>query len=1265
MPFTSGLASVLHVGAKTWRPKTNEQQAAEVQQKRLAEEELRREREAQQKLQTLEQAMKLDARTQALNEKTLAAEIRMKEHELAMRERQMAEERQVELARLQLAKRIGQESLTEADLARIKRERMKAELLARAASNHAAHEHSRPISGLDLGSIPTPRPPPPPMIHSLPPPMPPGTPQVFPSRSPSMSFQPLPHLIPPPPHPSMPSPMLSQHRRNPSEPMPRMRRMSDSFTSPPIGLGRSQWGLPSNALRGGNHPTPARPASRSDFSDSNSRSRNLRARSEAMVAELAIRAQAERLRRRRLETLDLKARQLQLRAEALRDLRQRELVSQLRERGLQQREIEAQARLLAERDKHLSELQLRELRDREHRLMLKEKGLQEREIMEQIRRREEVDRDLLSIGLERLERELRRKELLEAELAIKRALEKGETSPMGIARPSIEEIEREGLLNDDFWEEFDELDPRLRHEILSESGLSNEFGSRTPGGMSSSSLNSRMAQVDRNSARTPTVGSRTPLMRAHSPNPSLSALSAHDRLREEQRRVQQDNHMREERLHSISRANTPRLRDEMSQHHQTAGHHRDDFLAPDRHHGMGGGSVGMNTPRMRGEEMLGDNLSRNVSSRPRSQSFDRRPPSVNQMGRTKDEMMINDDMDTRGREAHKAREAQRRRDDLIAREETNRAIQDINQYNSQHLNIPPRSASRASSRGPDYDSVPRCLSRNSSMREDHSPIERLGLPSRPSSRNFTAEDLGLNLNLGSHHRAPSRERERLPSSNNSNRNDALLTARLQSAAVNSEINGGRRSRTSSRVEPLDDDLLRSARSQAFSDVGASSPLIGRRSRANSRVESIHEDSARNARTHPMSSDMHLSSMVPVGGRSRANSRANEASNHEMDLMRRSSSRNHNSNNALGVDLNNTGGMGQRSRANSINPCSSSVTSPNLRVNREHHHGGSSSARSPHGIEHLGPSRPPSRHANPSRGPTSSLTNEELSRLSTAELEMLLAESASGRTHDDLSRLSPAQIDALLATHENNSMPGGMSHLDIGSSAGHGYGSGNLARRSSRVNMGESPPFGGDQSYPSSSHNYDQSARSTSRTGDPTNGRHGGPLSSSSAGFGDSRYENRPSGSRPVSGQFNSPGGSVGGSRSLYNMPGHLDMSPGEGESRYDSGRSPYMADYHTDEYGGPGGREFVITENHEQPGARILERLGTVKADSRSRPYCGGEEDDDVDDGGLNERNEMHRAVKNLMTEASRLGANGIVSLRVTDLPDGCYIASGQAVILG
>jgi hypothetical protein len=55
----------------------------------------------------------------------------LQEHELAMRERQMAESKQIELAKLEVAKRMGEESLNEADFARIRRERMKAELLAR------------------------------------------------------------------------------------------------------------------------------------------------------------------------------------------------------------------------------------------------------------------------------------------------------------------------------------------------------------------------------------------------------------------------------------------------------------------------------------------------------------------------------------------------------------------------------------------------------------------------------------------------------------------------------------------------------------------------------------------------------------------------------------------------------------------------------------------------------------------------------------------------------------------------------------------------------------------------------------------------------------------------------------------------------------------------------------------------------------------------------------------------------------------------------
>ncbi|KAI9625900.1 hypothetical protein KEM48_010600, partial [Puccinia striiformis f. sp. tritici PST-130] len=55
----------------------------------------------------------------------------------------MGELKQVELAKLELAKRMGEESLNEADFARIRRERMKAELIARQSNDHALRELDR------------------------------------------------------------------------------------------------------------------------------------------------------------------------------------------------------------------------------------------------------------------------------------------------------------------------------------------------------------------------------------------------------------------------------------------------------------------------------------------------------------------------------------------------------------------------------------------------------------------------------------------------------------------------------------------------------------------------------------------------------------------------------------------------------------------------------------------------------------------------------------------------------------------------------------------------------------------------------------------------------------------------------------------------------------------------------------------------------------------------------------------------------------------
>lgn len=82
--------------------------------------------------------------------------------------------------------------------------------------------------------------------------------------------------------------------------------------------------------------------------------------------------------------------------------------------------------------------------------------------------------------------------------------------------------------------------------------------------------------------------------------------------------------------------------------------------------------------------------------------------------------------------------------------------------------------------------------------------------------------------------------------------------------------------------------------------------------------------------------------------------------------------------------------------------------------------------------------------------------------------------------------------------------------------------------------------------------------------------------------------------------------------------------------------------------------EFFLTELAEQPGSKILYRLGTVQANARHAPN-----DDD-----LAARQKMNQAVRTIITEACRRGANGIVSLRVEQLFGGRCTASGEAVLL-
>ncbi|KAI9605177.1 hypothetical protein H4Q26_003152 [Puccinia striiformis f. sp. tritici PST-130] len=416
----------------------------ESQRKKMAEEEQMKKVEVQQRIKLTQTFLspfivaravrKLEEKTQALNELALSAELKAKEHELALRERQVAEAKHLEMAKIEIAKREGRESLSEADLARIK----------------------------------------------------------------------------------------------------------NDGCGPKLWLEQLGIMLPAKIID--------------------------RCLSGTITTEMALRAQAERLRRRKLETLDLKARQHNLQVQALRDL--------------------------PERERAYTEAQLREIRDRDHRLKLKEKGLQEREITDHLRRRQENDREALRRELELLEHQLRRKEILEAELSIKRAMEKENPLP---------------------WASLDHLSKRSKPK--------RNTGHVTPGdGHNFTSLGSRTPNVNPLS-RTPSVGHRTPHLHHLSPGPPMMmGLPVHDRLHEEQMRQKEDMHMRQDLLNAAtSRVPTPRHREGPSRQ-TTPQPHRDTL----DHNRLSVG--GRATPRMRGEEVLGDNLPR-TPGRSRSQSFDHRRPS--------------------------------------------------------------------------------------------------------------------------------------------------------------------------------------------------------------------------------------------------------------------------------------------------------------------------------------------------------------------------------------------------------------------------------------------------------------------------------------------------------------------------------------------------------------------------------------------------------------------------------------------------------------
>ncbi|KAA1098642.1 hypothetical protein PGTUg99_007814 [Puccinia graminis f. sp. tritici] len=166
-------------------------------------------------------------------------------------------------------------------------------------------------------------------------------------------------------------------------------------------------------------------------------------------------------------------------------------------------------------------------------------------------------------------------------------------------------------------------------------------------------------------------------------------------------------------------------------------------------------------------------------------------------------------------------------------------------HDSHHLDVHPRPSSRASSRVHDFDSISRPTSRSGSIRANY--------------------------------REPA---EQIPHINHIN-NDALLSARLESAALNSEINGGRKSRANSRLDPMDDyremdNSHLSANLNAMNLNGG-----GGRSRANSCTEMHGEDFLRSARSQ-LGNDFETSSNMG-SMHSRSNSHVRLSNNKGLSL----------------------------------------------------------------------------------------------------------------------------------------------------------------------------------------------------------------------------------------------------------------------------------------------------------------------------------------------------------------------------------------------
>ncbi|KAI9605178.1 hypothetical protein H4Q26_003153 [Puccinia striiformis f. sp. tritici PST-130] len=472
--------------------------------------------------------------------------------------------------------------------------------------------------------------------------------------------------------------------------------------------------------------------------------------------------------------------------------------------------------------------------------------------------------------------------------------------------------------------------------------------------------------------------------------------------------------------------------------------------------------------------------------------------------------------------------------------------------NYHHLEAHTRPSSRASSRVHDYDSISRPASRVGSIRADYSPTQpRLGLPSRPSSRNLTAEALGLN------------SLENLLT---------LLSARLESAALNSEINGGRRSRANSRLDPMEDDYRQMDHGHLATDLNAMN-LNGGRSRANSRTEMPVEDFSRSSRSQ------------------------------------------------LGNDFDASNGMaGMRSRSTVMWPTiegeqyhTRTWNEPNFQNDGDLNGGLVGLGRSPRGDVN------PNLYAS-ERG-LGNLTNEELSQLSTEQLELILSHRSpmrnptsgwEGARGDD--RSIPADgLGTLHGRHESGSM-GGIDNLEVGEGQSRGHN-----RRGSRLGVEESPLFGDPRDY----HSPIEPHRPLSRADTSSSRQYGGPSSLQ-------RYD-QPSEAAMIRSRLNSPNTAS----SVYDA--HTIINTTEMDIRSATGKKS------------------------EQPGARIVQRFGPVEASSRGSPRSAAI-NSRYDE--MNDRQDMHQAVKNLITEANQRGANGVVSLRVCDTSDGSYVATGEAVLL-